>query len=246
MTNEKKLKTVEQKTVVFYDDELIAIRADDDQIYVSLRHLCDSIGVARQPQVRRIKDHHVLSKGYTGGTIMIPPGKRGGGGRQRAGMLRVDLVPLWLSGIDTKRVKDEIREKLEKYQEEVAKVLWEAFQEGRLTSTPSFDELLEQDSPAVNAYKQAMAIVELARSQILLEARLDDYGDRLERIEALLGDTGRSVTPDQASQVSQGVKAVAHAQVATASTIKGYTESCTGVKASPVIKLCQPTGLRMS
>lgn len=206
---ENKIKTVEQKTVMFYDDELIAVRAEDGQIYVSLRHLCESIGIARQPQVRRINDHHVLSKGYTGGTIMIPPGKSGGGGRQQAGVLRVDLVPLWLSGIDTKRVKEDVREKLEKYQEEVARVLWEAFQEGRLTATPSFDELLQKDSPAVNAYKQALAIVELARNQILLEARLDDYGERLERIESVLGDPGRAITPDQASQISQGVKAVA-------------------------------------
>lgn len=206
---EQTLKTVEQKTVMFYDDELIAVRADDGQVYVSLRHLCDSIGVSRQSQVRRIREHHVLSKGYTGGTIMIPPGKRGGGGRQKAGLLRVDLVPLWLSGIDTKRVKNVIREKLEKYQEEVAKVLWEAFQEGRLTSTPSFDDLLKKNSPAVSAYKQALAIVELARNQVLIEARLDDYGERLERIESTLGDTGRTVTPDQASQISQAVKAVA-------------------------------------
>ena len=201
---ENKLKTVEQKTVVFYDDELIAIRADDGHVYVSIRHLCDSIGVARQGQVRRIRENHVLSEGYERGNIMLPHR-----GRQQAGMLRVDLVPMWLSGIDTKRVKENIRDKLEKYQKEVAKVLWEAFQEGRLTSTPSFDDLLEKDSPAVNAYKQALAIVELARNQVLLEARLDDYGERLERVEAVLGDPGRAITPDEASQVSQAVKAVA-------------------------------------
>ena len=43
----------------------------------------------------------------------------------------------------------------------------------------------------------------------MLEARLDDYGERLERIESMLGDTGRYVTPDQASQISQAVKTVA-------------------------------------
>ena len=55
------LKVVEQKQVSFYDDELIAVRADDGQIYVSVRHLCEAIGVTRQPQVRRIKAQHVLS-----------------------------------------------------------------------------------------------------------------------------------------------------------------------------------------
>ena len=107
----KKLTVIEQKEVTFYDDELIAVRDSDGQIYVSVRHLCEAIGIARQGQVRRIRDHHVLSKGYAGGNIMLPPGEKGGGGRQRAGMLRVDLVPLWLSGIDTKRVKEEIRPK---------------------------------------------------------------------------------------------------------------------------------------
>jgi hypothetical protein len=55
-------------------------------------------------------------------------------------------------------------------------VLSEAFYQGRLTSTPSFDELLKIDSPAVRAYQMALAIVDLARSQVIMEGRLDDYG----------------------------------------------------------------------
>lgn len=57
------------------------------------------------------------------------------------------------------------------------------------------------------------ALVKLARNQILLEAQLHthteqlaDHDQRLEDIEATLGDTGRLVTPDQASQA---VKAMA-------------------------------------
>lgn len=219
---EAKLTIVEQKEVTFYDDELIAVRATDGQIYVSIRHLYDAIGVARQGQVRRIREHHVLAKGYTGGNMMLPPGIKGGGGRQRAGLLRVDLVPLWLSGVDTKRVKQEVREKLEKYQEEVAAVLWEAFQEGRLTTDPEFDALVETTAnrETVQAYHIAQAVMKLARQQLLIEARLSDrlnaheyfladHEERLENIESSLGDTGRNITPDQASQISQAVKAVA-------------------------------------
>lgn len=221
---ERKLTVVEQKEVTFYDDELIAVRAADGQIYVSLRHLCEAIGVARQGQVRRIQEHHVLAKGYAGGNIMLPPGAKGGGGRQRAGLLRVDLVPLWLSGIDTKRVKPQVREKLEKYQEEVAAVLWEAFQEGRLTSELEFDALMETaaNRETVQAYQIAQAVMKLARQQLLIEARLNDrlsaheyfladHEERLENIESSLGDTGRNITPEQASQVSQAVKAIAMA-----------------------------------
>jgi hypothetical protein len=99
---------------------------------------------------------------------------------------------------------------------EAAKVLREAFQEGRLTADPMLDDLLRGDSDAVQAYKMLQALVKLARNQILLESQLHthttqiaDHDERLENIEMTLGDTGRLVTPDQASQISQAVKAVA-------------------------------------
>jgi len=137
-------------------------------------------------------------------------------GARLANWLRVDLVPLWLSGISLKSVKDEVRSKLEQYQREAAKVLWEAFQEGRLTADPTFDELLQTDSDAVQAYKMALAVVKLARNQVLLEGRLDNQekaltavGERLDQIEATLGQPERYVTQEQASQISQAVKAVA-------------------------------------
>jgi ferritin-like metal-binding protein YciE len=209
--NDKALVPVEQKTVVFYGDELVAIRAEDGQIYVSFRHLCNALGLDRASQVQRIKRHEILNEGYEGGAMMASPG-----GQQRAGVLVADLVPLWLAGIDTKRVKPEIQDKLKRYQREAAKVLWEAFQEGRLTSDPTFDELLQTDSEAVQAYKMIQAMLKLARNQILLESRLDKhetqlvgFEERLEQVEITLGDPGRQVTPEQASQISQAVKAVA-------------------------------------
>ena len=211
MSDKNELTAIEQRAVTFYDDELIAIRAGDGQIYVSFRHLCNALGLNRASQVQRLKRHEILSEGYEGGAMMASPG-----GRQRAGVLRVDLVPLWLAGIDTKRVKPGIKEKLRRYQREAAKVLWEAFQEGRLTAEPIFEELLQTDTDAVRAYKTIQAMLTLARNQVLLEARVDKHEtqlvnveERLEQVEATLGDTGRHVTPEQASQISQAVKAVA-------------------------------------
>jgi len=201
---EKDLTPIEQKEVTFYDDELTAIRADDGQIYVSIRHMCDALGIQRpQRQTDRIKRDEVLSDGLQRVPIM------GTRGRQRTFVLRVDLVPLWLTGIETSRIGDEAQDKIVRYKREAAKVLWEAFQEGRLTADPSFEALLKTDSPAVQAYKTFQALTKLARSQILIEAKLEDHELRLERIEATLGDTGKSVTPDQASQISQAVKAIA-------------------------------------
>jgi hypothetical protein len=123
--------------------------------------------------------------------------------------LPLDYISGFLFGINATRVKKELQERLITYQERCYKVLYEAMQEGQLTTSPEFDELLAEDTEAVQAYRMALAIVKLARNQILIDARLNQHEQRIETIEAQLGDTGRNVTPDQASQVSQAVKAVA-------------------------------------
>ena len=61
----------------------------------------------------------------------------------------------------------------------------------------------------MQAYKAAQAVVTLARAQILLEARVSSQERRLEAIEAQLGDPDRFITREQASRISQAVKAVA-------------------------------------
>jgi len=149
---------------------------------------------------------------------MPPPGPSGGGGRQQAALLRIDLVPLWLSTLDTSRVKETTRPKLERFQREAAKALWEAFQEGRLTADPTFDDLVRADTPAAQAYRMAQALMQLARQQLLLEARLsshdsrlDAHEDRLEQIESTLGDRAHFITPEQATSISQAVKSIATA-----------------------------------
>jgi hypothetical protein len=118
-----------------------------------------------------------------------------------------------LAGIESGKALAEVQPKLKRYQVEAAKVLWDAFKDGRLTADPerqiSFEELLKSDTPAVRAYQMAQAIVELARHQVIMEAEIVDHGRRLEAIEAQLWDPGRHVTPDQASRISQAVKAVA-------------------------------------
>ncbi|HOU41370.1 MAG TPA: phage antirepressor N-terminal domain-containing protein [Promineifilum sp.] len=191
------LVVIEQREVEFYGDELIAVRAADGHIYVSVRHLCDALGLDRTAQVRRIRRQEILDEAYKGGAILTPPSKGGvGGGRQQLGLIRVDVVPLFLTGVSVNSVREEIRPKLARFQREAAKVLWEAFQQGQLTADLDFDALLAQDTPEAQAYRLAQAVLQLARNQLLMRAQLADHEQRLETIESQLGDTGRNVTPD--------------------------------------------------
>ena len=68
MPEDRMLIVVEQKIVIFYDDELVAMRAEDKHVYVSVRHLCDALGVDRRGQIRRIQRQKILNKGYFLGT----------------------------------------------------------------------------------------------------------------------------------------------------------------------------------
>lgn len=214
--NKSALQVIEQRDITFYGDKLTAVRAADGHIYVALSQMCQALGIDDDGQRQRIRRHTVLNSGLGACKLQTP------GGVQDAFVLRADVVPLWLSGIRTAAVNQDMRPKLERFQQEAAKVLWEAFQEGRLTTDPAFDELLQTaaNSETVQAYQIAAAVMKLARQQILIEARLSgrldvhesqliDHDNRLEAIETSLSDTGRNVTPDQASQISQAVKAIA-------------------------------------
>jgi hypothetical protein len=223
MSDEKGLVPVEQKQVIFYDDELTAVLVESDhrqQIYVPIRPLCDYLGLDWSAQYRRISRDPVLSEAIQGVAITTTPSADGrGGGLQEMVCLPLKLLPGWLFGVSANRIKPALRDKIVRYQRECYDVLWDAFEEGRLATTGdvTFDELLQQsESEAIEAYRMLQAMMKLARNQILIEARLDthdsrlgDYEKRLESIEATLGDPGRFITPDQAMQISQAVKAIA-------------------------------------
>ena len=214
MADSSALVPIEQKEVEFYGDGIIAVRIADGSIHVPVRPICDLLGVDWAGQRRRINRDTVLSEEMRSVAVTSMEGDRLVTRDMQC--LPVDYISGFLFGINADRVKPELKERVVRYQRECYKVLAEAFQEGRLTADPTFDELLVADSPAAQAYKMATAIMQMARQQLLLEAqvnqhtsRLDAYEERLELVESTLGDPGRFVTPDQAMQISQAVKMVA-------------------------------------
>lgn len=221
MTDEKALVPIEQKQVLFYDDEITAVLVqleDERQVYIPLRPICEYLGLDWSAQTRRIRRDPVLSKWATFVAITatnLEEAQKGGNPNMLC--LPLDYLNGFLFGVSATRVRPELQERVILYQERCYKVLSEAFQEGRLTSDPAFDDLLASDTPAAQAYKMAAAIMKMARQQLMLEAQLEthttqlaDHENRLELVEEQLGDTKRHITPEQAMQISQAVKAVAH------------------------------------
>ncbi|MCA9979401.1 MAG: ORF6C domain-containing protein [Anaerolineales bacterium] len=210
------LVPIVQKDVAFYEDTVTAVLVnlnDEDHVYVPLRPICDYLGLSYTGQRDRIRRDPVLSEHIQQIRITRSVAE---GSDQEMVCLALKFLPGWLFGISVSRVKEELRDKIIRYQREGYDVLWEAFQENRLTGGAAMADLLKSDTPAAQAYKMAAAIMKMAQQQLLLEAELDshasklwDHEKRLEEIEAQLGDSERHITADQAMQVSQAVKTIA-------------------------------------
>ncbi len=62
MSEDKQLTVIEQREITFYDDQVIAVKVEDEQIYVPIRPICDLIGIDSASQRRRIDRDLVLSE----------------------------------------------------------------------------------------------------------------------------------------------------------------------------------------
>lgn len=214
MTNNT-LIPLEQRDVLFYEDEITAVRVrrdDETQVFVPLRPIVELLGLDWSGQLRRVRNDAVLSQEVQAVRVETA------GGPQEMPCLPLDMLNGWLFGINANRVKEEVRARLVRYQRDCYRVLYEAFEEGRLATgaDATFQELLQQsDSQAVEAYRMLQAMIKMARNQIIIESRLGVQGERLEEHERRLEqleerfDAGDSVSESQASQISQAVKAVA-------------------------------------
>ena len=204
------LVPIEQKEVDFYGDEVTAVRLGDGQVYASLRHMCNALGLDTVSQRRRIERHDLLNEGKGVVKVTTP------GGIQETYVLLVDLVPLWLAGIQVKNVREDLRPKLAKFQKEAARVLWQAFQRGELTADFDIDALAEAGNASAQAYVMARAIMSLSYQQLAIEqqqkkhtAQLADHDRRLEALETAVSTPDRKISEAQAMEISQAVKAVA-------------------------------------
>jgi hypothetical protein len=214
--SEGRLIPIQQKTVLFYDDEITAVvvkSGKQQTIYVPLRPLCDYLGLNWSGQQQRIDRDPVLSEVKGVCVIHTPSTSSRGGGPQEMICLPLDYLNGWLFGINANRVKEDVREKLITYQRECYRVLADHF----VDSTPA-----TTSSTLAQVEAMGLAIATLAREQMEIEARLGkteivsqataitvvDLQQRIEGIEMKLAPPAHAVTDAQASQISQAVKAV--------------------------------------
>jgi hypothetical protein len=156
------LEPIEERHIDFYGDDVTAVLVPTEaapQIYVPVRALCDYLGLSWSGQRERILRDPVLSEAVH--SVRVTRTERG---ERDVLALPLDLLPGWLFGISAARVREELRDKIIRYQRECFRVLWDAFKQDILPSAHTPQPIVPTERPGAEiAYEIATAVQHLAR-----------------------------------------------------------------------------------
>jgi len=98
-------RAVEQLPITLFDSVVLAARTGDGTIWLVLRDLCASLGLALEAQRRRIRANDLLH--------LTQLRIREGNQLRTLDALQLDDVPVWLIGVQAQRVNEDVRARVE-------------------------------------------------------------------------------------------------------------------------------------
>src|SRR5215469_11075223 len=158
------LEPVEQESVLFHDQTIIAVRLADGRICVVIRWICDSLKLQRGGQIRKIERTAATASELVRVRVQTK------GGKQTMPAITLRGFSPWMLSINPNEVKDEnpveeerIRALVIAYQEEAKDALYEYFVSKRRTVTLSeravtvlAEPLAEPQKPELGADAHAL------------------------------------------------------------------------------------------
>lgn len=218
-TDERAIVPSVERVVDFYGDNIPAAQVDDGKIFVPLRPLTDFLGLDRRGQQQRVgRDEEMLAQ-CRSISMQLP----GDTQRRAVFCLPLELIPAWLFGVTTSRVKPELQGKLRRYRQECFEVLWRAFRNDIVpaSSPPPGLTSAQQTLEMIRAMEHlAMQQVEMESHITQVEGRqgtlegymrgfIQDTRSRLTALELRLDPTA-VITEEQAAALVIAVKTIAY------------------------------------
>lgn len=207
----KVFQPIEERQVDFYGDEITAALVKTTEqasvVFVPVRPICDYLGLDWSSQRKRLNRDEILKEAQ-GVVIMTTPG-----GMQEMLCLPLELLPGWLFGVESNRVKSELKEKIIRYRRECFRVLWQAFQSEALgaaslanavlheadLNAPLFEDYeaeVEQNLAAreptegqlalMQIREMGLSIAKMAEQQLEIERKADRANERLDKAKEYL------------------------------------------------------------
>lgn len=197
------------QTVEFEGDRLTAVILEGEGVAVPVREYCTALGLDVDAQSARLREHEVLSRGLRVVRVRV-------GDRMRSVVAILHkYVPFWLATITPGLVKEGVREKLVRYQIEVAEILAGIYGgTADADRRPAGEETLD---PLRLRLAEAIREVRLARDA-LIESRQQTLAEQhhlAQRVEDRLD--GQALRFD----AMEGVIDALREQIATHTTITG-------------------------
>jgi antirepressor protein len=149
---------------VGFDGDQLECTKDERGVWVSIRRVCDALGLDPHAQRRRLQDRDRCPWATDAVTALVAAAEDG---RQREQtFLALDAVPMWLATVDGLRVAEAIRPKLHRYQVGCARVLRDHF--FPTLEVPSHTVAMP---PSVEVFREVSATLADAVADGLLERR---------------------------------------------------------------------------
>lgn len=193
------ISPIEQKSIEFYGETLIALRDTQGTIWLPIRRLCEAIGVTLQGQLDRVERDPVLKEETQSVSVTLTDGRV-----FEMSCLPLKYVRAWLFGINASRVRPQVRDKLIQYQREVIEIIDRHF--SRPVPTGMDERIME--AMRDNALQQAKlweVMIEEQRRLRAAEELLQEMDDRLGDHDRQLDDHAHALNELRTLQSQQSL-----------------------------------------
>lgn len=197
----------ETLVVTFFEHPCFAVRGADGTIYVSVRDLCDAIGLRTNGQLRRLRADEDLRDGLQ--TFRVTTA----GGPQDQEFLILEFVPTWVSSVQRASASITVRERLKYLRLFAIRETYNAFActaglpEGESRAIEDLRDL-EQFDDAMSAIAERQQVIEESQQKARSAWRELDA-----RVRALEERVGGVISTGQRGYIYQLVQAWANARV---------------------------------
>lgn len=210
---EAPLRPSEQLPIALFGAAVLAVRGPDGSIYLNVRDLCESLGLAFSAQRKRIVSDEQLGPGLRQFRV------RTARGPSTQDFLELERVPLWMLRIQLRRVDAAVQDRIRYVQEYLRASVYAAFAQltGLAeTSSRQIEDLAELDriDPSLQALAERQSALEISqeRARTAWRSMRDDLDGLRTRMQELERVVANRLTPSQRRTIYDMVHAWGNAR----------------------------------